>query len=999
MNRLLALLLTVMCASGLSCSLNDYCLQCTKDAGGDGGVSDADAGGDATDASTCVPTGDEECDGKDNDCDGLIDEGVLPGVGDLCDNQMGECAGGVKQCTPTYHCSVSTTKACLGANDTTSCPSGETCNADDASTNHITCSKNPKPELCDGKDNNCNGMVDEGNPLTDMNGNSFASKCGPSGGTCVQGQNICAVAPNCGGSGQPACGTISCVGAIGPQPEQCDTLDNDCDGNIDEDLTNLGTCGAPEPGCASPPCGLCKLGTLQCADSNMGMTASIVCMGAVNPTFELCNGKDDDCDGATDEDFNLMTDANNCGSCGHVCGAGLTNAGNADWACSAGQCVITSCKAGYHNNNGLASDGCEFGQCFASGPEVCDGQDNDCDGVIDEMGAIGAAPPICATQGACAGTVASCPCMNTADSAGCTTGGACTTSCAMPSGWKCTYGGNVSTDSNGNIIAETKCDGIDNDCNGIIDDNQPPMAHADTNTTFMPPACNDGKLGICEGFGNMHCDDGTFTGSTPGGNLTGPALCDVTSPGKPKGTESCNNLDDDCDGVVDNGANTGNLPGQEWIDIGNGHKMMRYEASRPDATSTDGGTVSVKACNTASIASVSESGASATFTTSAAHGFTTGQVVTVAGVTNTAYNGTWQITSVPTITTFTATLASSGLAPSSSGTASTNCVATCSTAGRQPWTNITYEQALSACQAVGATLCSESTWHRTCSAVSSQALPVSVPSSTSSGALIEVEDYLAIAFATSGTTTHSWVEDETPGFSGISNMEAQPVSGGNIAIGSANGASPRLDYQVTFPAAGTYRIFLHMFANTNNGGNFFSAYVGMGATAPVTPTLTFKNTSTASWQWIGSTGTAVAAGTTSMISLYMGDPGVKVDAIYITTNTGTPTITLNPIGNKWAMQPTTGYTANVCNDQNYTGTGAGGPLASGTLTSCYSAVGTNVFDLSGNVKEWTLAHQPGQNPIRGGAFNNTANGIDCPLNFTLADDTFFFNDVGFRCCK
>ena len=54
--------------------------------------------------------------------------------------------------------------------------------------------------------------------------------------------------------------------------------------------------------------------------------------------------------------------------------------------------------------------------------------------------------------------------------------------------------------------------------------------------------------------------------------------------------------------------------------------------------------------------------------------------------------------------------------------------------------------------------------------------------------------------------------------------------------------------------------------------------------------------------------------------------------------------------------------------------------------------------MSGNVKEWALAHQPGQNPIRGGASNNTGVGISCALNFTLADDTFFFPNVGFRCC-
>ena len=58
-----------------------------------------------------------------------------------------------------------------------------------------------------------------------------------------------------------------------------------------------------------------------------------------------------------------------------------------------------------------------------------------------------------------------------------------------------------------------------------------------------------------------------------------------------------------------------------------------------------------------------------------------------------------------------------------------------------------------------------------------------------------------------------------------------------------------------------------------------------------------------------------------------------------------------------------------------------------------------MFDLSGNVKEWTLAHVPGENPIRGGASNNTGEGISCPLTFALADDAFFFPNIGFRCCR
>jgi formylglycine-generating enzyme required for sulfatase activity len=96
----------------------------------------------------------------------------------------------------------------------------------------------------------------------------------------------------------------------------------------------------------------------------------------------------------------------------------------------------------------------------------------------------------------------------------------------------------------------------------------------------------------------------------------------------------------------------------------------------------------------------------------------------------------------------------------------------------------------------------------------------------------------------------------------------------------------------------------------------------------------------------------------------------------------------------------------ICNGQDYD-PAQDATIATGTATSCYAndsllTGGTSNdhgFDMSGNVKEWVLAEQPGHNPIRGGAANNTGQGIACALNFTLADDTFFLSNVGFRCCK
>jgi formylglycine-generating enzyme required for sulfatase activity len=73
----------------------------------------------------------------------------------------------------------------------------------------------------------------------------------------------------------------------------------------------------------------------------------------------------------------------------------------------------------------------------------------------------------------------------------------------------------------------------------------------------------------------------------------------------------------------------------------------------------------------------------------------------------------------------------------------------------------------------------------------------------------------------------------------------------------------------------------------------------------------------------------------------------------------------------------------------------------GAYAKCFTDVqGGQVFDLSGNAKEWTTGpDSPGTNPLRGGSYNNLPGGMRCDFDFNLGSDTVRLPNVGFRCCS
>lgn len=336
-----------------------------------------DCNGGACNAGRCVCNGNAQC-AAGYSCS---NEAPTRFCRPSCSEGQGACfAEGVRKC------GVGVGQCCVNNNSATCTditpPAGtaEVCNGIDDNCNgfideNLPCQGCvPLPEVCDGKDNDCDGKTDESDD-PNIPGNDglvdTGGSCGSNIGRCTVGTAVCTN------------GKLDCSGDTGPFTEVCNGYDDDCDGVVDG-MSRACYTGMPAN---TEDVGPCHGGTQMCtAVVNSGTATWGMCQGQQLPTTEVCNGIDDDCNGTVDDGIKAP-DGQDVGDecCGKnvsmaQCGVGACSKGT--WVC-AGNLVV-----------------CDNAGTFSN--ELCDNIDNDCNGEVDDITNIGGD---CEAPGGCSGTL------------------------------------------------------------------------------------------------------------------------------------------------------------------------------------------------------------------------------------------------------------------------------------------------------------------------------------------------------------------------------------------------------------------------------------------------------------------------------------------------------------------------------------------------------------------------------------------------------------------
>ncbi len=472
---------------------------CTDDDGD--GYSEQD--GDCDDTDPAVhPDASESCNGIDDDCNGTIDDGLptSPYYPDRDGDGFGDPSGEVDACQP---------------------PADHVTDATDCNDEYASIHPGAE-EVCNGVDDNCDGAIDENVQTT-----YYADQDGDGYGADTSTVDACAP-PDGFAPSSSDCNDQDPT--VHPDADEtCNGVDDDCDGSIDENLPiatysqdadgdGYGNPANQQDHCA-PPDGF-VLDDSDCDDSR----------NDVHPgATEVCNGIDDDCDGSIDE--NVTTD--------YFPDSDGDGYGNQD----ADPTPACSAPDGYVSNATDCDD--TLSDVHPGATEQCNDRDDDCDGEVDE-------------------SLTTTDYFLDADADGWGSDTNTTSGCTRPPGYVSTGGDCDDTNPAVHPEATEVCNGIDDDCDGSIDEN--------VTTDYFPDIDGDG-------YG--------AAGATPTPACTAPADlvpddsdCNDNDPAvHPGATELCNGIDDNCNGTVDEGFGDCN----DSDDDGDGYSENQWDCDDTDA--------------------------------------------------------------------------------------------------------------------------------------------------------------------------------------------------------------------------------------------------------------------------------------------------------------------------------------------------------------------------------------------------------------------------------
>jgi hypothetical protein len=355
-------------------------------------------------------------------------------------------------------------------------------------------------ELCNGIDDNCDGQIDEGVTATfwpDADDDGFGAADGAVE-ACDLPDGFVANAEDCDDADDEVF-----PGAT----EVCNGADDDCDSEVDEGVGEVFWTDADGDGYGDP-----EASFVACDGTADGVANDRDCDDTdptINPDgLEVCNEKDDDCDGTTDEGVTTTFYADTDGDA-------FGDASATTEACEE--------PAGYAADPGDCDD--SSAAVFPGATELCNGADDDCDGTVDEADAADATAW-----------------HADADSDGYGDPATATVACDAPSGH---VADNTDCDDTAFAVnpgATEVCNGIDDDCDLAVDDDD---TSVDLSTGSTWYADSDG-----DSYGNAAAT--TLACDAPANHVSDSTDCDDGETAvNPGATEVCNELDDDCDGLID----------------------------------------------------------------------------------------------------------------------------------------------------------------------------------------------------------------------------------------------------------------------------------------------------------------------------------------------------------------------------------------------------------------------------------------------------------------